>query len=76
MCKNSIIWYKEIPLLEHNFYVFTDHVKMEKMIDGNVNVRQFPENDLQGWWNKMQLFHPGVIRRYNFIYGFRCCNYR
>ena len=44
--------------LHINFFVFTDHVKMEKMIDGNVNVRQFPENDLQGWWNKMQLFHP------------------
>ena len=41
-----------------NFFVFTDHVKMEKMIDGNINVRQFPENDLEGWWNKMQLFHP------------------
>ena len=44
--------------LNINFFVFTDHVKMEKMIDGNINVRQFPENDLQGWWNKMQLFHP------------------
>ena len=41
-----------------NFFVFTDHVKMEKMIEGNINVRQFPEHDLQGWWNKMQLFHP------------------
>ena len=43
-----------------NFYVFTDHVKMEKMVDGNINVRQFPEHDLEGWWNKMQLFHPKV----------------
>ena len=41
-----------------NFYVFTDHVKMEKMVEGNINVRQFPEHDLEGWWNKMQLFHP------------------
>ena len=44
--------------LHINFFVFTDHVKMEKMIEGNINVRQFPEHDLQGWWNKMQLFHP------------------
>ena len=46
--------------LHINFFVFTDHVKMEKMVEGNINVRQFPENDLQGWWNKMQLFHPKV----------------
>ena len=47
--------------LHINFFVFTDHVKMEKMLEGNINVRQFPETDLQGWWNKMQLFHPGVL---------------
>ena len=41
-----------------NFYVFTDHVKMEKMVKGNINVRLFPEHNLEGWWNKMQLFHP------------------
>ena len=44
--------------LHINFFVFTDHVKMEKMVEGNINIRQFPEHDLQGWWNKMQLFHP------------------
>jgi len=43
-----------------NFFVFTDHVKMAKMIDGNINVSEFPEHDLQGWWNKLQLFHPKV----------------
>ena len=41
-----------------DFYVFTDHVKMQKMVDGDIKVRTFPETDLQGWWNKMQLFHP------------------
>ena len=46
--------------LHINFFVFTDHVKMEKMIDGNINVSQFPEHDLKGWWNKLQLFHPKV----------------
>ena len=30
------------------------------MIDGNINVSQFPEHDLEGWWNKLQLFHPKV----------------
>ena len=46
--------------LHINFFVFTDHVKMEKMIDGNINVSQFPEHDIEGWWNKLQLFHPKV----------------
>ena len=46
--------------LHINFFVFTDHVKMHKMIDGHINIREFPETDLQGWWNKMQLFHPKV----------------
>ena len=41
-----------------DFYVFTDHVKMHKMVSDEIKVRQFPETDLQGWWNKLQLFHP------------------
>lgn len=47
--------------IDHKFYVFTDHVKMEKMVKGNIIVKQFPMLDLQGWWNKMQLFHPGIL---------------
>ena len=44
-----------------NFYVFTDHVKMQKMVEGGrLYVKKFPEHDLDGWWNKMQLFHPDV----------------
>ena len=43
-----------------DFYVFTDHVKMHKMVSDEIKVRQFPETDLQGWWNKLQLFHPKV----------------
>ena len=39
-----------------NFIVFTDHVKMHKMVEGDIDIRKFPETDLQGWWNKMQLF--------------------
>ncbi len=42
------------------FYVFTDHVKMHKMVSKEINVVKFPMFDLEGWWNKMQLFHPEV----------------
>ena len=43
--------------VDHKFYVFTDHVKPHKMLEGDINIKQFPMLDLQGWWNKMQLFH-------------------
>ena len=46
------------------------------MVEGNINVKQFPEHDLKGWWNKMQLFHPGILPGDTFIYGFRCSDYR
>jgi hypothetical protein len=49
---------KRNTTLPINFVVFTDHVKMHKMVEGDIEVRKFPENDLQGWWNKLQLFHP------------------
>ena len=49
---------KRNTTIENNFIVFTDHVKMQKMVEGNIEVRKFPEHDLEGWWNKMQLFHP------------------
>ena len=51
---------KRNTTIDHNFIVFTDHVKMHKMVDGYINIREFPEKDLQGWWNKLQLFHPKV----------------
>jgi len=44
--------------IEHKFYVFTDNVRMQNIIQGDVIVQQFPLHDMQGWWNKMQLFHP------------------
>ena len=43
MFKNSTIWSQRNTTLHINFFVFTDHVKMHKMIDGNINVREFPE---------------------------------
>ena len=44
----------------HNFYCFTDHTNPEQVIKQphHINFRKFPLHDLQGWWNKMQLFHP------------------
>ena len=49
---------KRNTTLPINFIVFTDHVKMHKMVDKDIEIRQFKETDLQGWWNKLQLFHP------------------
>ena len=51
---------KRNTTLPLNFVVFTDHVKMHKMVEGDIDVRKFPENDLEGWWNKLQLFHPNT----------------
>ena len=45
---------------DFQFYVFTDHVKMHKMVSEEIQVKKFPEHDLEGWWNKMQLFHPNT----------------
>ena len=44
--------------IDHKFIVFTDHVKMHKMVSGDIDIRKFPVDDLNGWWNKLQLFHP------------------
>ena len=40
----------------HKFIVYTDHVKMQKLVTGDIEVRQFPRHDLDGWWNKMQMY--------------------
>jgi len=45
-----------------DFFVFTDHVKMAKMVSEGIAVVKFPMHDLEGWWNKMQLFHPDVSK--------------
>ena len=59
---------KRNTTLPINFVVFTDHVKMHKMVEGDIDIRKFPENDLQGWWNKLQLFHPDVELKGNTLY--------
>ena len=40
---------KRNTTLPINFVVFTDHVKMHKMVEGDIDIRQFKETDLQGW---------------------------
>src|SRR6056300_972151 len=41
-----------------NFICFTDHVKLQKLVQGDIEVRQLPFHDYQTWWNKLQLFSP------------------
>ena len=40
------------------FICFTDHIKMPKLISGDIEFKIFPRNDMEGWWNKLQLFNP------------------
>ena len=45
--------------IPHKFIIYTDHVKMHKIVKGdNVEVRKVPFHDYQGWWNKLTLFSP------------------
>ena len=45
--------------LPHKFIIYTDHVKMHKLVKGeNVEVRKLPFHDYTGWWNKLTLFSP------------------
>jgi len=44
--------------VEHKFYAFSDNVRLKKLVKGDIIVKEFPLYDMQGWWNKMQLFHP------------------
>ena len=47
--------------IPHKFYCFTDHVNPNQQLTGDIIIKQFPMFNLQGWWNKMQLFHPGIL---------------
>ena len=42
----------------HKFYCFTDHVNLHDLVKGNIIFKKFPLNDMEGWWNKLQLFNP------------------
>ena len=40
------------------FTCFTDHVKLQKLVQGDIRVRSMPYHNFKGWWNKMTLFSP------------------
>ena len=42
----------------HEFYCFTDHVNLFDQVNGKIHFKSFPRYDLEGWWNKLQLFNP------------------
>ena len=42
--------------IPHKFICFTDHVKLHKIVKGDIEFRQFKHHDYQGWWNKLQLY--------------------
>ena len=43
--------------IPHKFIIYTDHVKMHKLVPGdNVEVRKLPFHTYEGWWNKLTLF--------------------
>jgi len=44
--------------IPYEFYCFTDHVNLFDQIYGKIHYLPLPRYDMQGWWNKLQLFHP------------------
>jgi hypothetical protein len=42
----------------YEFYCFTDHVNLFDLVYGKIHFKTFPRYDMEGWWNKLQLFHP------------------
>ena len=42
----------------YEFYCFTDHVNLFDQVHGKIHFKSFPRFDMEGWWNKLQLFHP------------------
>ena len=52
---NMVQRYLTVP---HEFYCFTDHVNLFDTVTGKIHFKTFPRHDIEGWWNKLQLFHP------------------
>ena len=44
--------------IPHKFYCFTDHVNLQDIVKKDIIFKKFPLFDLDGWWNKLQLFNP------------------
>ena len=55
--------------IPHKFIIYTDHVKMKKLVKGdNIEVRKLPFHDYTGWWNKLTLFSPEANLTGNNLY--------
>jgi len=39
-----------------NFICFTDHVNLHDLVKGNITFKKFHRHEMEGWWNKLQLF--------------------
>tara|TARA_E500000318_G_scaffold106681_1_gene114962 strand:- start:937 stop:1626 length:690 start_codon:yes stop_codon:yes gene_type:complete len=45
--------------IPHKFIIFTDQDQvLRRQVEGDVEFRQFKHHDLEGYWNKLQLFSP------------------
>ena len=44
--------------IPYEFYCFTDHVNLFDHVYGKIHYKSLPRYDMEGWWNKLQLFHP------------------
>lgn len=44
--------------IPHKFVCFTDWKTLYRQVKGDIEFKEFPRHDMEGWWNKLQLFHP------------------
>ena len=42
--------------IPHKFYCFTDHPRMNHIINGDILCKPFHLHDEKGWWNKMLMY--------------------
>ena len=50
---NMVKRHTTIPI---NFVCFTDHVKLPKLVKGDIEFKPFHKHDEEGWWNKMLMY--------------------
>ena len=44
--------------IPHNFVCFTDDIRLQRKVTGDIICRKFHHDNYEGWWNKLQLFSP------------------
>ena len=49
----------------HKFICFTDWKQLWRQVKGDIEFKPFPRHDMEGWWNKLQLFHPDLLEGVN-----------